>query len=61
MAADYEDHVFTGNANTGDAGDNNGTGYAGGSGIVVIRYVVEKCLKDEYIGIMMVQRLSMQK
>ena len=26
--------------NTGDAGDNNGTGYAGGSGIVVIRYVV---------------------
>lgn len=41
VAADYEDHVFTGNANTGDAGDNNGTGYAGGSGIVVIRYVVE--------------------
>ena len=40
VAEDYEDHVFTGNANTGDAGDNNGTGYAGGSGIVVIRYVV---------------------
>jgi hypothetical protein len=31
---------YTGAANTGDAGDNNGAGYAGGSGIVVIRYVV---------------------